>query len=120
MSKLYEKYLEDKELILPEFIVLPAIITIYNVYRKYYSKAARYCIARGKIHGKKKEICMLKYKIMSLKYAKRELDSYKSICNRFSTNVPKCLVEVDKQKTKLDKQIKKAKKREEELAVDYG
>lgn len=120
MNKLYKKYLEDKELILPEFIVLPAILTIYNVYKKYYSESARYCIAKGKIRGREKEVCMLKYKIISLKHAKRELDSYKSICKRFSTNVTKCLEAVEKQKSNLDKKIKKAKQRSKELAVEHG
>lgn len=105
---LYEEYFRNQNL--QEFIVLPAILTIWNVYRKYYSKAAKYCIARGKIRGKEKKTCLLKYKILSLKHAKKELVGYKSTCRKYSMNVPRCLEEVDDQTKKLERQIKKTQR----------
>jgi hypothetical protein len=113
MHKLYEEYFRHKQI--QEFIVFPAIMTVWNVYKKYYSKAAKYCIGRGKIRGKEKQMCFLKYKILSLKHAKKELLGYKSTCRRYSTNVSKCLKEVDNQLKKLDKEISKTEKQLAEL-----
>lgn len=108
MNKLYEEYFKHQQV--QEFIIIPAI-TIWNIYKKYYSKAAKYCIARGKIRGKEKQTCLLKYKILSLRHAKKELVNYKSICRQYSTNPPKCLASVDKQTKKLEIQIKKTERK---------
>lgn len=114
MEKLYEQYFKDNRRVHNEFIVFPAIMAIWSVYKKYYSKAAKYCIARGKIRGKEKQVCLLRYKILSIKHAKTELIKYKEVCRKYSTNVKKCLNEVDNQSRKLDKELRKT---ERKLAV---
>ncbi len=110
MSKLYEEYLNQP--FVQEFVITPLVLAVWSVYKRYYSAAAIYCKSKK---GNERRICVKQYKIRGLQKAKRDLNKFKNVCRKYSSNIPKCLSELDKHHTKIDKKIKEEKNELAEL-----
>ena len=110
MINKYLKYLQEEDQQLNEFVVLPILLLVGKLYKKYvsYQKIALNCTTLSGVERKK---CLIKYKIIGLEKTKNETLKFINTCKRWSTNVPKCINNVNKQVKKLDKEIGKQKRK---------
>jgi hypothetical protein len=106
----YLKYVQEDDQQLNEFVMLPVIILATKIWKKYYNhkQMSEYC---KRTEGVARKKCFINYKIRALTKTYKEIKQFKTVCKKWSKNVPKCLNKVDKQLTKLTKDINKQKQK---------
>lgn len=101
MDKHIDKHLEEIQL--NEFIVMPTVIVVMALYKKYLSKAAQSC---ANYQSKDKKKCILQYQI---KARQMQLSELKKIIGKCSEDKQpeKCKESVKKKSQKIFEHLQK-------------